>query len=61
MSDISQITSVANQILKKYDLCDHCLGRFFSKQLRLSSNKFLGKKLKTDYISKDKCLSLIHI
>ena len=55
MSNFSQVTPVANQILKKYDLCDHCLGRFFSKQLNLSSNKFLGKKLKTDYISKDKC------
>ena len=30
-------------------------GRFFSKQLHLSSNKFLGKKLKTNYISKNKC------
>ena len=55
MSNFSQVTSVSNQILKKYDLCDHCLGRFFSKQLHLSSNKFLGKKLKTDHISKDKC------
>ena len=55
MSNFSQITSVSNQILKKYDLCDHCLGRFFSKQLRLSSNKFLGKKLKSNYISKNKC------
>ena len=55
MSNFSQITSVANQILKKYDLCDHCLGRFFSKQLGLSSNKFLGKKLKINYISKNKC------
>ena len=55
MSNFSQITPIANQILKKYDLCDHCLGRFFSKQLHLSSNKFLGKKLKIDYISKNKC------
>ena len=55
MSNISQITSVANQILKKYDLCDNCLGRFFSKQLHLTSNKLLGKKLKINYISKNKC------
>ena len=55
MSNISQITSISKQILKKYDLCDHCLGRFFSKQLNLSSNKSLGKKLKIDYISKNKC------
>jgi tRNA pseudouridine synthase 10 len=55
MSDISQITSISNLILKKYDLCDHCLGRLFSKQLHLSSNKLLGKKLKSRYTSKNKC------
>ena len=55
MSNFSQVSFIANQILKKYDLCDHCLGRFFSKQLYLSSNKFLGKKLKINHISKDKC------
>ncbi len=32
-----------------------CLGRLFSKQLRLSSNKLLGKKLKNGYISKHSC------
>ena len=55
MSNYSEITSIANSILKKYDLCDHCLGRLFSKQLHLSSNKFLGKKLKKNYTSKGKC------
>ena len=55
MSNYSEITSIANSILKKYDLCDQCLGRLFSKQLHLSSNKFLGKKLKKNYISKSKC------
>ena len=55
MSNYSEITSIANSILKKYDLCDQCLGRLFSKQLRLSSNKFLGKKLKKNYASKGKC------
>ena len=55
MSNYSEITSIANSILKKYDLCDQCLGRLFSKQLRLSSNKFLGKKLKKNYTSKGKC------
>ena len=55
MSDYSQICSIANKIIKKYDLCDHCLGRLFSKQLHLSSNKLLGKKLKINYISKNKC------
>ena len=55
MSNYSEITSIANSILKKYDLCDQCLGRLFSKQLHLSSNKFLGKKLKKNYASKGKC------
>ena len=55
MSNYSKITSIVNSILKKYDLCDQCLGRLFSKQLHLSSNKFLGKKLKKNYISKSKC------
>ena len=55
MSNYSEITSITNLILKKYDLCDQCLGRLFSKQLHLSSNKFLGKKLKKNYTSKGKC------
>ena len=55
MSNYSEIASIVNSILKKYDLCDQCLGRLFSKQLHLSSNKFLGKKLKKNYISKSKC------
>jgi len=55
MSHYEQIASVANKIIKKYDLCDHCLGRLFSKQLHLSSNKLLGKKLKKDLDSSGKC------
>lgn len=55
MSDYQQIVSKANTILKKYDLCDHCLGRLFSKQLHLSSNKLLGKKLKQNSNSTEKC------
>lgn len=45
MSDYQKIIPIANKILKKYPLCDNCLGRLFSKQLHLSSNKLLGKKL----------------
>ena len=45
MSDYQKITTLVNQILKEYELCDNCLGRLFSKQLRLSSNKLLGKRL----------------
>ena len=52
MSNYSEITSIANSILKKYDLCDQCLGRLFSKQLHLSSNKRLGRKLKKNIFLK---------
>ena len=55
MSNYSQIIPIANKIVKKYDLCDQCLGRLFSKQLHLSSNQLLGKKLKNGYDSKNKC------
>ena len=55
MSDYQKITILANEILKKYDLCNNCLGRLFSKQLHLSSNKLLGKKLQKNLHSPDKC------
>ena len=45
MSTYQQVLAVSNKIQKKYHLCDNCLGRLFSKQLRLTSNKFLGKKI----------------
>ncbi len=54
MSNYQQIIPIANKIIKKYDLCDHCLGRLFSKQLHLSSNKLLGKKLKNN-LTTEKC------
>ncbi len=55
MSDYQKIIPIADQILKKYSLCDQCLGRLFSKQLRLSSNKLLGKKLHKNLISTPQC------
>ena len=55
MSNYQQITIIANKIIKKYDLCDNCLGRLFSKQLHLTSNKLLGKKLKNNLNSTEKC------
>ena len=55
MSNYKDIIPLANQILKKYYLCDNCLGRFFSKPLRLSSNKLLGKKLKQNKKTIQKC------
>ena len=55
MSEYQKIVPIVNQILKKYPLCDNCLGRLFSKQLHLSSNKLLGKKLKKNLNSTQKC------
>jgi len=55
MTEYQKIIPIVNQIIKKYDLCDNCLGRLFSKKLRLSSNKLLGKKLKKNLKSSQKC------
>jgi len=49
MSSIQEVYPIASQILKKYDLCNSCLGRLFAKKLRLSSNRILGKKLKQNF------------
>lgn len=55
MSDYQKIIPIANHILKRYDLCDNCLGRLFTKQLYLSSNKLLGKKLHQNHTPSKKC------
>ena len=55
MSNYSTVLSISNEIIKKYNLCDYCLGRLFRKQLRLSSNKILGKKLKNGCESNHSC------
>ena len=55
MSDYQKIIPISNNIIKKYNLCDYCLGRLFSKQLHLSSNKLLGKKLKKNTNLIQKC------
>ena len=55
MSNYSTVLSTSNKIIKKYNLCDYCLGRLFTKQLRLSSNKLLGKKLKNGRESNHSC------
>ena len=55
MSEYQKIVPIANDILKNHELCCHCLGRLFSKQLRLSSNKLLGQKLKKNFKSSQKC------
>lgn len=54
MSSIKEVSPLANQILKKYYLCDSCLGRLFSKKLKLSSNRLLGKKLKQNISASSK-------
>ena len=55
MSNYPTVLSTSNEIIKKYHLCDYCLGRLFTKQLRLSSNKILGKKLKNGRESNHSC------
>ena len=55
MSNYPTVLSTSNEIIKKYNLCDYCLGRLFTKQLRLSSNKILGKKLKNGRESNHSC------
>lgn len=47
MTTLKEIIPISNELMKNYGLCDSCLGRLFSKQLNLSSNRLLGKKLKT--------------
>ena len=55
MSNYPTVLSTSNEIIKKYNLCDYCLGRSFTKQFRLSSNKILGKKLKNGRESNHSC------
>ncbi|MCV0372050.1 MAG: tRNA pseudouridine(54/55) synthase Pus10 [Nitrosarchaeum sp.] len=51
MTNFKKILPVAEEITKKHDLCDNCLGRLFSKQLHLNSNKLLGKKIRKHFKS----------
>lgn len=46
MPDYQQAAVTAGMILKEYDLCDYCLGRLFSRQMRLASDRLLGRRLK---------------
>jgi len=55
MSNIKEVSLLADQIIKKHPLCDSCLGRLFSKKLKLSSNRLLGKKLKKNIHTSKKC------
>ena len=55
MSNYQTVIPIANEIVKKFGLCDYCMGRLFSKQLGLSSNRLLGKKLNKNQPSSVKC------
>ncbi len=46
--DYQQAAATAGMILEEYDLCDYCLGRLFAKQMRLSSDRLLGRRLNRD-------------
>ena len=55
MSSIQEVTPLANKIMRKHSLCDSCLGRLFSKNLKLSSDRLLGKKLKQNISQSKPC------
>ncbi len=42
LADYDKIIHESKIILKEYDLCDYCLGRFFVK----NTNTFLFKKIR---------------
>ena len=44
-SGFLKVISKAKEVLTEYDLCEDCVGRLFAKNLELTSNKLLGKKL----------------
>jgi tRNA pseudouridine synthase 10 len=45
LNKYTDVNSQAGIILKDYDLCDNCLGRLFSRNIGVSSNKLLGRKI----------------
>lgn len=51
MTYLREILPYTEKVIKKYDLCDYCLGRLFSKQLNLSSDKLLGRKIRKKFKS----------
>ncbi|MDH3610534.1 MAG: tRNA pseudouridine(54/55) synthase Pus10 [Nitrosopumilus sp.] len=55
MTGIKEVSFIAKKITRKYSLCDSCLGRLFSKKLKVSSNRILGKKLKQNISIRKKC------
>jgi len=55
MATIQEVSFIAKNITKQYSLCDNCLGRLFSKKLKVSSNRILGKKLNKNISKTKKC------
>lgn len=47
MDIVDKIILDAKEILKEYDLCNNCLGRFFAPKLGLTSNKRFGNKIRS--------------
>ena len=48
-----KIITKSKPILKQYDLCDYCLGRFFIKKTSFTSVKKLGKEIRNLINTKD--------
>ncbi|MDX1440938.1 MAG: tRNA pseudouridine(54/55) synthase Pus10 [Nitrosopumilaceae archaeon] len=55
MSSVEEVIPIAKKILNNHYLCDTCLGRLFSKNLKLSSNRRLGKRLKKNISKLNTC------
>ena len=69
LEEYDKITLLSKSILKEYDLCDNCLGRFFISSTNLSSGKILGNKIRKSvnsrvvtkcYICKNLFSNMIH-
>ena len=52
LEEYDKITLQSKSILKEYDLCDNCLGRFFINSTHLSSGKRLGSKIRKSISSR---------
>jgi tRNA pseudouridine synthase 10 len=69
LEEYDKIRLLSKSILKEYDLCDNCLGRFFISSTNLSSGKTLGNKIRKSvnsrvvtkcYICKNLFSNMVH-
>jgi len=69
LEEYDKIKLLSKSILKEYDLCDNCLGRFFISSTNLSSGKTLGNKIRKSvnsrvvtkcYICKNLFSNMVH-